>query len=85
MLMDFHLTNLNLRIDYVTLSSTTSGILSSFLQLCLFVLSPLSSSAHTFYSYMSSRFCVLSPLPGLTANSLVSEHCNIIFIYLFLI
>jgi len=85
MLMDFHLTNLNLRIDYVTVSLTTLGILSSFLQLCLFVLSPLSSSAHTFYSYMSSRFYVLNPLPGLTANSLVSEHCNIIFIYLFLI
>lgn len=84
MLMDFCPTKLNLRIDYVALSLTTLGILSSFPQLCLFLLSPLSSSAHTFYSYMNSRFYVLNPLPGLTANSLVSEHCNII-IFLFII
>ena len=84
MLMDFPPTKLNLRIDYVNLSLASLGILSSFPQLCLFVLSPLSSSAHTFYSYVSSRFYVLSPLPGLTANSLVSEHCDIIFICLFI-
>ena len=77
-------TKLNLRIDYVNLSLASLGILSSFPQLCLFVLSPLSSSAHTFYSYVSGRFYVLSPLPGLTANSLVSEHCDIIFICLFI-
>lgn len=81
MLMEFPPAKLNLRIDYVNLSLTSLGILSSFPQLCLFVLSPLSSSAHTFYSYVSSRFYVLSPLPGLTV---VSEHCDIIFICLFI-